>query len=109
MSSLRPDIEIPKDMNRRHFFHQLASGLIAASAPSLFLPKLIKPAWKVRLKYQYCGFLSYDIALPLLVSIQTEMLSGAFGEDRPHLKIKWRMADGSTVETTDLIAGYKIA
>lgn len=33
-------------MNRRHFFRQLASGLVTVSAPSLFLPKLIKPAWR---------------------------------------------------------------
>lgn len=32
-------------MNRRYFFSQLASGLIAAAAPALFLPKLIKPTW----------------------------------------------------------------
>lgn len=31
--------------NRRRFFTQLASGLIVAAAPSLFLPKIIKPAW----------------------------------------------------------------
>lgn len=35
-------------MNRRYFFHQLASGLIAASVPSLFLPKLVRPRWKAR-------------------------------------------------------------
>lgn len=33
-------------MNRRYFFKQLASGLVAAAAPALFLPKLIKPQWK---------------------------------------------------------------
>lgn len=33
-------------MNRRYFFQQLASGLIAAAAPALFIPKLIKPGWK---------------------------------------------------------------
>jgi hypothetical protein len=33
-------------MNRRYFFRSLASGLVAATAPQLFLPKLIKPAWK---------------------------------------------------------------
>jgi hypothetical protein len=33
-------------MNRRYFFQALASGLVAASSPGLFLPKLIKPAWK---------------------------------------------------------------
>lgn len=41
-------------MNRRYFFRQLASGLVAAAAPSLFLPKLIKPGWKARPKFQYC-------------------------------------------------------
>ena len=34
-------------MDRRYFFKALASGLVAATAPGLFLPKLIKPAWKV--------------------------------------------------------------
>lgn len=34
-------------MNRRKFFKQLASGLLVASAPSIFVPKLIKPVWKV--------------------------------------------------------------
>jgi hypothetical protein len=33
-------------MNRRYFFQQLASGLIAATAPMLFLPKIIRPGWK---------------------------------------------------------------
>ena len=33
-------------MDRRYFFKQLASGLIAAVAPTLFLPKLVKPQWK---------------------------------------------------------------
>jgi len=33
-------------MDRRYFFKALASGLVAATAPGLFLPKLIKPAWK---------------------------------------------------------------
>lgn len=32
---------------RRSFFKQLASGLIAVAAPTLFLPKLIEiPKWK---------------------------------------------------------------
>jgi len=40
-------------MDRRRFFSQLASGLLVAAAPQLFLPKLIKPAWKeVRLTPQ---------------------------------------------------------
>jgi len=34
-------------INRRYFLKTLASGLVAATAPNLFLPKLIKPAWKV--------------------------------------------------------------
>ena len=34
-------------MNRRNFFTQLASGIVVAAAPAVFLPKLIKPAWKV--------------------------------------------------------------
>lgn len=33
-------------MNRRSFFQQLASGLVVGAAPSLFVPKLIKPVWK---------------------------------------------------------------
>jgi hypothetical protein len=33
-------------MQRRQFFRQLASGLIVASAPALFLPKIVKPKWK---------------------------------------------------------------
>ena len=40
------DKRIIPPMNRRFFFRQLASGLVAAAAPSLFLPKLIKPRWK---------------------------------------------------------------
>lgn len=32
-------------MNRRYFFSKLASGLVAAVAPGLFIPKLIKPQW----------------------------------------------------------------
>jgi len=34
-------------MNRRSFFTQLASGLVVASAPSIWVPKLIKPKWKL--------------------------------------------------------------
>src|SRR6266576_7100987 len=33
-------------MNRRNFFQRVASGLFVAAAPTLFLPKLIKPQWK---------------------------------------------------------------
>lgn len=33
-------------MNRRYFFKSLASGLVAAATPTLFLPKLIKPVWR---------------------------------------------------------------
>lgn len=33
-------------MNRRNFFRSLASGLIVAAAPQIFLPKLVKPVWK---------------------------------------------------------------
>jgi len=33
-------------LDRRYFFKALASGLVAAVSPELFLPKLIKPAWK---------------------------------------------------------------
>jgi hypothetical protein len=32
-------------VNRRYFFRQLASGILAATAPALFLPKLTKPGW----------------------------------------------------------------
>lgn len=35
-------------MNRRHFFTRLASGLLVAAAPDLFIPKLIAPRWKRR-------------------------------------------------------------
>jgi hypothetical protein len=34
-------------MNRRLFFKKLTGVIIAASAPTIFLPKLIKPVWKV--------------------------------------------------------------
>ncbi len=40
--------------DRRSFFKQLASGVIAASSAGLFLPKLIKPAWKPH-KLYYSG------------------------------------------------------
>lgn len=33
-------------MNRRNFFTRLASGLFVASAPTLFLPKIVKPGWR---------------------------------------------------------------
>lgn len=33
-------------MNRRYFFKGLASGLVAACSPGLFLPKIIKPVWR---------------------------------------------------------------
>lgn len=33
-------------MNRRGFFEQLASGLLVAAAPTIFVPKLISPVWK---------------------------------------------------------------
>lgn len=51
-------------MTRRHFFKSLASGLFVASAPTLFLPKLVKPAWKQPRKWAPCGFKAYDIPLP---------------------------------------------
>lgn len=35
-------------MNRRHFFQKLASGILVAAAPNLFIPKLIAPRWKQR-------------------------------------------------------------
>jgi len=61
--------------SRRYFFRQLASGLVAAAAPGLFLPKLIKPGWKVRpqpdsitdpqtgltLRYQPLNFSAYEM------------------------------------------------
>ena len=34
-------------MDRRHFFKHLASGLVVAAAPELFLPKLVKPSWRI--------------------------------------------------------------
>lgn len=34
-------------MDRRSFFQQLASGLVVLAAPRLFIPRLIKPAWKL--------------------------------------------------------------
>jgi hypothetical protein len=34
------------DMNRRKFFTELASGIVIASSPQIFLPRLIKPIWK---------------------------------------------------------------
>jgi hypothetical protein len=33
-------------MNRRGFFSQLASGILVASGPTLFLPRLTKVRWK---------------------------------------------------------------
>jgi hypothetical protein len=55
-------------MNRRYFFEKLASGLIAASAPTLFLPKLIKPQWtKPRFRYEKLVFTLSYIDLPMRV------------------------------------------
>jgi hypothetical protein len=39
-------------MNRRYFFNQLAGSLLAVAAPTLFLPKIIKPEWKPTLYRQ---------------------------------------------------------
>jgi hypothetical protein len=33
-------------MNRRSFFKILASGLVIATGPQIFIPKIIKPVWK---------------------------------------------------------------
>lgn len=33
-------------MNRRSFFKILASGLVVATSPQIFIPKIIKPVWK---------------------------------------------------------------
>jgi|PlaIllAssembly_1097288.scaffolds.fasta_scaffold632749_2 hypothetical protein len=33
-------------MNRRGFFKILASGLVIATGPTIFIPKIIKPVWK---------------------------------------------------------------
>jgi len=38
-------------MNRRKFLSNLAGIFVAASAPTIFVPKLIKPAWKVPLEH----------------------------------------------------------
>jgi hypothetical protein len=55
-------------MKRRYFFQQLASGLIAAAAPALFLPKLVKPQWRApKPKYKALGFRCYEIRLPTLL------------------------------------------
>lgn len=32
--------------SRRSFFRQLAVSLVAISAPTIFVPKLVKPIWK---------------------------------------------------------------
>lgn len=47
--------------NRRSFFKQLSMGLVALSAPSLFIPKLIEPVkWKVNPAFDIA---EYDIEL----------------------------------------------
>jgi len=48
--------------NRRYFLRTLASGLVAAAAPSLFLPKLVKPGWKVPLRRQMVQIVAGDAA-----------------------------------------------
>lgn len=55
-------------MNRRYFFQQLASGLVAAAAPTLFLPRLVKPKWKaLREPYQALSWSVYFIDLPMQI------------------------------------------
>ena len=64
--------------SRRYFFRQLASGLVAASSPGLFLPKLIKPGWKApRPRYQACEFTCYEIRKPEKFQLDGMELSAA--------------------------------
>lgn len=62
-------------MNRRYFFKQLASGLVAATAPGLFLPKAIKPEWKA--KFQICGFETQIILADLLEEYRRHLEAAA--------------------------------
>lgn len=78
-------------MNRRSFFNRLTSGLFAASAPALFLPKLIKPAWKTFPNY---GLIPAATKNPIIEIFNTwDYLIRNQSEDQS----SWVLIDGNQV------------
>ncbi len=57
-------------MDRRYFLSKLASGLVAAAAPGLFIPKLIKPQWS---KVPWSGPRPEPVVVKDLAEPQREM------------------------------------
>jgi len=78
--------------NRRFFFKQLACGLVAAVSPGLFLPKLIKPVWKLPVHpkcwgLQRCEFGWCEIPAPIAIDSSWHNNFESYVEQKYHQQL----------------------